>query len=153
MMPVSDNLPQLRDIHLPEGVSPWPLAYGWWVILLGISALIAVVYLWKYIRRKSKKLYALRFLKKLEGQNTVKTASTISELLRRICIYKYPQAVSLSGKAWIDFLTTHSKTSLAEQEQELLLNSPYMPEDLSEFNVNAVNGLRQFCADWIGDNL
>lgn len=27
-----DNLPELRDIHVPDGVSAFPPAYGWWVV-------------------------------------------------------------------------------------------------------------------------
>lgn len=152
-MPTSDNLPQLRDIHLPDGVSAWPPAYGWWIILLGIVAIIASVYLWQYIRRKSKKLYALRFLKKLEGQNSIKSAAAMSEILRRICIYKYPQAVSLNGQDWINFLTAHCKIKLTTKEHELLLNSPYMPENIADFSDDDINGLRMFCNSWIGENL
>ena len=33
---MEQNLPELRDIHLPEGVSAFPPAYGWWVILGGM---------------------------------------------------------------------------------------------------------------------
>ena len=31
-----DNLPNLRDIHIPDGVSAFPPAYGWWVMLLAL---------------------------------------------------------------------------------------------------------------------
>ena len=33
---MQDNLPELRDIHLPESIPAFPPAYGWWVILAGI---------------------------------------------------------------------------------------------------------------------
>lgn len=153
MMPVSDNLPQLRDIHLPNGVSVWPLAYGWWVILGSITAFVALCYLWKYIRRKSKKLYALRLLEKLKDKNDIRSAAAMSEILRRICIYKYPSAVSLSGKAWIDFIEDHCKNKLKKQERDLLLNAPYMPEDITDFSSDDIDGLRLFCRNWIGENL
>ena len=39
---LDNNLPELRDIHLPDGVSAFPPAYGWWVILATIIALVAV---------------------------------------------------------------------------------------------------------------
>lgn len=153
MMPVSDNLPQLRDIHLPSGVSLWPLAYGWWIVLAGIMAFIATIFLWRYVRRKSKKLYALHLLEKLKNQNNIKSAALMSEVLRRICVYKYPQAVSLSGKDWIDFVNAHGKTELKGKECELLLNSPYMPEEMVDFNSDDINKLRIYCSNWIGENL
>ena len=33
---MNDNLPELRDIHLPEGISAFPPAYGWYVITIAI---------------------------------------------------------------------------------------------------------------------
>ena len=42
-----DNLPELRDIHLPDGVSAFPPAYGWWVVLLAILSIVAAVKLIK----------------------------------------------------------------------------------------------------------
>ena len=28
-----NNLPEIRDIQIPDGVSFFPVAYGWWVVL------------------------------------------------------------------------------------------------------------------------
>lgn len=51
---MEQNLPELRDIHLPEGVSAFPPAYGWWVILGGILLLLLLTELFLIVRRKSK---------------------------------------------------------------------------------------------------
>ena len=40
----SQLLQQLRDVHVPDSVSWWPLAIGWWVII-GLVALIALLLL------------------------------------------------------------------------------------------------------------
>ena len=45
---------QLRDIHLPEAVSWWPLAIGWWV--LGFLAIIAIAVLAYIVLRRIKKI-------------------------------------------------------------------------------------------------
>ena len=153
MVSMPDNLPELRDIHLPEEVSFWPIGYGWWVILIAISATLILLKMWSYLRRKSKKLYALRQLKKLEGKNSVKAAARVSEILRRICIYKYPQAVSLSGDEWINFLTNQGKINLEDNIKDILINAPYMPNDLPDFAVNDMAKLYSFCKSWIGENL
>ncbi len=149
-----DNLPELRDIHLPEGVSAFPLAYGWWVILLTV---IVVFVLWKFykiIRQKSKKLYALRLLASINEPNVITSAAAMSELLRRICVYKYPQAVVLQGQEWINFLNSHSKkTQVSGKIAELLLNAPYMPLETAAYDNANLNTLRSFCRDWIGENL
>ena len=152
-MPVSDNLPQLRDIHLPDGVSFWPIAYGWWVILFSVIAFIILLWLWKYLRRKSKKLYALRQLKKLEGNNSVKSAAIISQILRRICVYKYPMAVGLSGEKWMEFLQQHGKATLSENMKNILSNAPYMPDNESDFDNEDMAKLYEFGKSWIGENL
>ena len=35
-----DPLAQLKDIHTPQGVDWWPLAWGWWVAALLVVALL-----------------------------------------------------------------------------------------------------------------
>ena len=57
---MEENLPELRDIHLPDGVSIWPPAYGWFVILLSIAAVFLLYELYRLWRRKSKKLYVFK---------------------------------------------------------------------------------------------
>ena len=148
-----DNLPELRDIHLPDGVSAFPPAYGWWVILATIIALVALVYMISVIRRKSKKLYALHLLQNIYCNNTIASAVEMSGLLRRICIFKYKEAITLSGINWIKFLNSKTKKPLADKTAELLLNAPYIPQNSKGFAQSDVIALRQFCKNWIGENL
>ncbi len=148
-----DNLPELRDIHLPEGVSAFPPAYGWWVILAALIGIFILYRLFFLLRRKSKKLYALRLLNKTQNDSLF-AAAQMSEILRRICVYKYPDAAALEGQRWIDFLTGHAKkAALSKSAAALLLNAPYMPEDSHNFATADVVVLRDFCRRWIGENL
>ena len=71
---MEQNLPELRDIHLPEGVSAFPPAYGWWVILGGILLLLLLTELFLIVRRKSKKRYALYLLAHVRQENAVAAA-------------------------------------------------------------------------------
>lgn len=150
MMP--DNLPELRDIHLPEAISAFPPAYGWWVIFL---LLIFIFFLFLLIRKlllRSKKRYALRLLQSC-SDNSLSSAEEMSKILRRICLVKYPHASSLFGQEWIDFLNNHCKSKLSSQTADLLLNAPYIKKNSSRYsNVDIVN-LRRFCEKWIGENL
>ncbi len=148
-----DNLPELRDIHLPDGVSAFPPAYGWWIILATIIALVTLVYMISIIRRKSKKLYALHLLQNIYCNNTIASAVEMSGLLRRICIFKYKEAITLSGTNWINFLNSKTKKPLADKTAELLLNAPYIPQNSKGFAQSDVIALRQFCKNWIGENL
>ena len=115
-----DNLPELRDIHLPDGISLFPPAYGWWVI---VGAIIGSVLFYRLIRlmlQKSKKRYALRLLKTPADNNFIHQASAMSTILRRICIYKYPEAIVLTGKQWTDFLNSKCKEKLDDKTADLL---------------------------------
>ena len=45
-------LAQLKDIQTPEPVSFWPLAWGWWgVIVLTLLAFTAAIWWWRKRRR------------------------------------------------------------------------------------------------------
>lgn len=102
----------LRDIHLPETVSWWPLAPGWW-ITLGLLLLAAItVYFLKYMkeRRQLEKQSLDEFSRivdqyKSNGDATALLAD-ISQLLRRVSITRFTETdvASLTGDAWLTFL-------------------------------------------------
>ncbi len=149
-----DNLPELKDIHLPlEGVSIFPLASGWWWILCGCIVFVILIKTLLWIRKNSRKIYAKYLLKQNAANNTAVSAIKMSELLRRICIGRYPEAVALSGQDWINFVNEHAKIKLSEQTARLLENAPYAPKSSSLFSEENIKDLRLFCQRWIGENL
>lgn len=149
-----DNLPELRDIHLPtESISVFPLAYGWWAVLGTIIVLCLFIWLIILIRKQSKKLYAKYLLNKFAKENNLKSAVAMSEILRRICLKKYPKAVALSGKNWTDFLLSKSKNNLKEKSLILLQTAPYRSENDAFFEPQDIIDLREFCFKWVGENL
>ncbi len=150
---MSDNLPELRDIHIPQDVSNFPLGYGWLVLLCTILGGIILYKLIRIAIIKSRKLYALRLLKNIPLANIQKSASNMSEILRRICVYKYPEALVLSGNDWIAFVNSKSKAKLDGKTAELLANAPYMPKNSTTYNVEDLAKLKSFCIKWIGENL
>ena len=148
-----DNLPNLRDIHIPDGVSAFPPAYGWWVMLLALLLMGGVYQFIKIYRHRSKKLYALRLLNNIRYDNVVENAKAMSELLRRICVLKYPQASTIFGQKWIDFLNAHNSKTLDAKTSDLLVDAPYMPFSTTKYNMDDAESLRRFCQQWIGENL
>lgn len=149
-----DNLPELRDIHLPQETIPlFPPANGWWVLLLLIIATVVLFKLIIFIRRTSAKIYARKLLKALQEYNDVSAIIKMSEILRRACVRRYPEAVALFGKEWIDFLNGKSKNRLDEQAAELLINAPFMKENSQLYTPQKQQLLWQFCYEWIGENL
>jgi hypothetical protein len=86
-------LDQLRDIHLPEPIGWWPLAPGWWILMIGgcllLSWLINVFY-----RRYSAKLYRRQALKKLHQLESLEDSQqqlrALFELLKQTANSAYP---------------------------------------------------------------
>ncbi len=150
---MNDNLPELRDIHLPEGVSAWPPAYGWWVIMAAVIGVLIAVYLVMLLRKKSKKLYALHLLRNIHCNNSLNSVVEMSAILRRICVFKYKEAAVLMGQDWLDFLNSHCKQQLEGKAADLLLNAPYMKAGKTKVDPGEVVKLKMFCQAWIGENL
>lgn len=103
-------LSQLNDVITPGEISVWPLAPGWWIlILLVVSALVGAV-LWLYKRHKAS-LYrraAIQQLIKLKFENHPNFIAQNSVLLKRVVLSCAPRARAhvgqLHGQAWVDFL-------------------------------------------------
>ncbi len=148
-----ENLPEIRDIHIPEGVSVFPLAYGWWIILLCIILIIVLIKISFWIIRTSKKYYALNELKQISIDKPVSTAVFVSELLRRICILKYKEANVLYGQDWIDFLNLHTRDKLTGKAAKLLGYAPYMDINATDYTKIEAEKLKNFAKNWIGANL
>ena len=144
---MQENLPELRDIHLPDGVSFFPPAYGWWVILAIIISAILAYHLVRIAIKKSRKVFALKTLENIDTHNVVNDSVKISEILRRICVYKYKEAVTLTGKEWLYFLNSKSKDKISSQAAELLINAPYISKKSTSFSEKDLAELKIFMKD------
>ncbi len=137
-MAKEDALAQLRDIHLPDPITWWPLAPGWYVLmcLMFIFALF-IAYLDHrrrvHARAKNQALELLQVYKQQyeKENNTQMTSARISELLRRVALVYYPRSevASINGPAWIDFLNKTSKGIDFKPVQTMLLESPFKPSE------------------------
>lgn len=127
MNQTGNPLDQLRDIHLPEPLSPWPLAPGWWLITALLTLLIGYgIYRW--IKRNA----SLKLLKPAQSElNQIKTltpdntaVAKLSALLKRVVLLYFPatEVASLSGKGWILFLNQQSKTALFDETAITIFN-------------------------------
>jgi hypothetical protein len=104
-----EQLP-LKDIHLPQQVSWWPLAPGWWLAcLLLLILLLLGVYLYKRLKQQvayrtaGKMLLALRDPHK---PHDLQALVALSALLRRVAISHAGRTdvAALSGAAWLAWL-------------------------------------------------
>ncbi len=132
-MITSDPLSQLRDIHLPEPISPWPPAPGWWILLVFSTLLIVGTgyYVARYLNSRKYRRRALAEYSKicsLEGDK--ERIQNLLELLRRTVISATGEnhCASLSTNEFLDFLqeTCFSK-NLFNCDREILRQALYSP--------------------------
>lgn len=130
----SEQIP-LRDLHLPEAVSWWPLAPGWWLVIaiavVGIGFLIRA---WLRVRaRGAARRYALRQLNVIEQQyaddkDAIAFGAHLSELLRRTMLAYAPRldVAGLSGEEWLQWLDQGlAKPLFSQGPGRQILNLPY----------------------------
>lgn len=146
-----DNLPLLKDIHLPDPIWWFPMGYGWYFVILIPIVVYFAYQLSKYLYAKSKKYYALSLLNKAT-KNDIQSIIKISEILRRVCLYKYKSAVSLFGNEWIKFLNDHCKIKINGQAAELLVYAPYV-QNHKLYDKEIYRVIRNYVKAWIGENL
>lgn len=100
----------LRDIHLPDPVSWWPLAPGWWIVLalVIITTTVTVISLQRYRRRHYRRL-GLQQLAAIElsaaTHSDQQLIQQLSQLLRHMAVLHYgPHSAGLDGNNWLTFL-------------------------------------------------
>jgi len=126
---LAKQLEQLRDIHLPPGISWWPPAPGWWVLagVVVIAALAAVGV--SYVRRRTvryRALHELNDLRRDENLGAVSAAERIAVLLKRIVLQRSAtKSIGVEhGTRWVERLTQDPGGMPAEIARFLAL-APY----------------------------
>jgi len=124
----------LRDIHLPDPVSWWPPAPGWWLLL---ALLVAIALLSGFLhhryRRNALQRAARQALHRIgedyrQSGDTRLLVQQLSILLRRVGLSRYPrqQVAGLTGCTWLSLL---DRTLPGEEFQQgagrVLIEAPY----------------------------
>jgi hypothetical protein len=106
---MEQSLP-LRDIHLPDAISWWPPAIGWWLLLVLIPLIIfGAWWLYKRLTRntavKSAK-WLLITIKDDPNSDDLQKLQQLSTWLRRLAMSLAPDQhnAGLTGKAWLTYL-------------------------------------------------
>ncbi len=140
----------LRDLHLPDAIGWWPLAPGWWFVLMTITILVGFG-LWRaYMRRQhnAPRRYALRELARyeaayLEHKDPVTLGKQLSELLRRGMLAYAPreEVAGLTGDEWLAWLDNGMPLPYFHTEGgKSLLQLPYRDPsgDFSDMDIAAL---------------
>ena len=120
------GLEALRDIHLPDPVSWWPPAPGWWAAAGLLLALLALaVWLLRLRRARVRRLARLELARIEAGflacPDRARLAGELSALLRRVALVRFERerVAALHGEAWVAFLAEASPQLSPEIAREL----------------------------------
>ncbi len=136
MQQAPQELP-LRGLHMPAEPGFWPLAPGWWVVMvLLLLAMLWVAFLWYRKRQRTRQwlliqseIEALAERQKKEP-NATALLTDASMLLRRYEKFHHhqDQVVSQTGRDWIDHLNACHSDNPFDPWAELLTEGIYRPE-------------------------
>ena len=127
--PAQAWLQELAPSHAPAPTGWWPLAPGWWGLLVVLLAAIAFAILWP--RRPPVRLRraALRELDQLAAHSSsdAELAHQLEHLVRRVAIARYGRAsvAGLTGPRWVDFVVAHGGADWAGAVGAGLLRAAY----------------------------
>lgn len=154
----SSPLDQLADIHLPDGVSWWPLAPGWWILLALITLAVIGFLVWRH--RKQQDYYRGVAQQELEhiykdyqlSHNSSAYLQALSVLLRRTALTAYPQTFNASIKGidwliWLDAVCPELNDSFSGEIGQALLIGPYQKNPQVD-----IEGLHQLSTRWIAQH-
>ncbi len=143
----------LKDIHLPDAISWWPPAIGWWLLVLLIPTLLVFSYwLYKRLTRKTalktakKTLAAIKLNTELD--NTQKLRE-LSILLRRVAVSLAPrtEVASLTGHSWLAFLDQSlSGAPFSQGGGQVLITAPYRNTAPSDQEITILFSLSE---EWL----
>ena len=126
-----DPLAQLKDIHLPEAINNYPLAYGWWILFI-ITIVIIMLIITIVLRQKQKTKAQRAAIKHLS--QTIESNDEIITTLKWAAIQYFPRKkiAQLHGQHLNDFLLQclpekhHDKFIKLSQEG---FNNRYQPTE------------------------
>ncbi len=135
-----DKLSQLKDFYIPDEPSMFPLAIGWWLLLvfLIVLAITLGVLLFKRVRKIIQKkrlqeniLTGYKEIIDIYENNLDKhfLVSESSEYLKRFVkfILNDDEATILSGKNWTEFLQNKADYLIDEDVKKALEDGCYNP--------------------------
>jgi len=139
----STSLNRLHDIIVPPDVSWWPLAQGWYVLIVLILG--AIVY-WSYrtYRQWQANTFRRAALQELASADSI---SAISELLRRTALKSASRRIvaSQTGSNWPAWLAACLNEPMPGTCRQQLADGGYSTSDHSL----DLHDLKAYAADWI----
>ncbi len=162
-----EALKSLRDIHLPEPISWWPLAIGWWLLLGALLFLIWLTYwsikrkkasvdkkhtTWKTVLQEAQQLWQkLSVDAKQHPDKSAQIAAECVALIRRVAVH-HPNAnasiAGIVGRDWLRWLDQQwDESGFNEALGSYFLQAAYQPA--SELDKEKTAELLKVCGQWL----
>ena len=141
-------LSQLKDIQTPEPVTWWPLAWGWWlIIVLTLVAIYGVIQLLiKRIENNKAKKQAIKMLKHIQNEpHPHKTVIAINDILKRVMLVYITREniASMNSKQWLDSLNSLTEAhKIPTRFSQLAYQPKCSAKDADEYFTAAENWLK-----------
>ena len=165
---------QLRDIHTPEPISWWPMAPGWWVLI--VLAVILFVVLFRHLRKRRREREYRNYLSEQldaiytiwqKDQNVSTYCQQANQLLKRAMVKVQTDSLdskttklsenseldsisALSGSAWLESLESLHKP-MSEPVHKALGLYVYQANTRIESAVD-VPSLQAELAEWLSQH-
>ncbi|HIF9439759.1 TPA: DUF4381 domain-containing protein, partial [Photobacterium damselae] len=113
-MTTKPELLPLADVHVQAAPSYWPLAWGWWGVIVAILCLSAFIVI-STRRHKQNNLAKNEASNRLKQLKSTRDISALNALLKQVALTYFPreEVAKLTGKQWMTFLDS----SLDEKKQ------------------------------------
>ncbi|MEZ8369290.1 DUF4381 domain-containing protein [Vibrio splendidus] len=144
---------ELSPAITPSAPSWWPLAWGWWAVIVTAIALIALVFF--IVKRGQKNQYAkneaLACFRDSQPSNTL-SPSAAQDIVRQAALSYFPRdkVAGLSGDDWLAFLDAQLAKPLfaakqSQWQQALYQDTALMSDEQKKAQQQLVND----CETWL----
>ena len=157
MTPTAGHLEGLRPDLLPPDAGWWPLAPGWWGLLLCVAVFLAwrgprvFAFSARFLWRSYWWLRLRREVRGARARPHGNVAAAVASTLRQAAIARFGQhrAGGLTGAAWLQFLRRTSQgRAPVDRDGALLLSLPYAPAHRSGHDAE-VRRLIELAERWM----
>ena len=148
-------LDQLPPIHLPEPISFWPPAMGWW-FLLGLLIVLGIIAVRLLLKRRQRNRLRRLALQELElywqryqkNNDAVQYVLSVNRLLKQFVMQQYPDKNLhvLSGVKWLEGLNDLSPQSGINADSAAVLLTIYSKH--IEYDKQSVSTLNPLLMRW-----
>jgi hypothetical protein len=139
------SLANLRDIVVPPPVSWWPLAPGWWFLLVVLSLITSLLAVHQY-RRWRANAYRRAALRELSAAESI---PSIAKILKRAALAASlrTEVASLTGSDWVKWLAETGGRPLPSAVSRALVVGAYRDHELTD--ASELAAFAAFAAEWI----